>query len=81
MAVCHAGTTCKADDETAPHSIAVSFRNQVGTLSWPLALIGFFFDCLITPLMSKFISVISGNSFSQDGKLCMSSTVKTDRNC
>ena len=31
--------------------------------------------------MSKFISVISGNSFLQDGRLCMSSSVKTDWNC
>ena len=31
--------------------------------------------------MSKFISVISGNSFLQDGRFCMSSSVKTDWNC
>ena len=48
------------------------------TLSGPLAS---FFHCLITPSMSKFISVISGNRFLQDGRLCMSSSVKTDWNC
>ena len=31
--------------------------------------------------MSKFISVISGNNFLQDGRLCMSSSAKTDWNC
>ena len=31
--------------------------------------------------MSKFISVISGNSFLQDGRFGMSSSVKTDLNC
>ena len=31
--------------------------------------------------MSKFISVISAKSFLQDGRLCMSSSVKTDWNC
>ena len=31
--------------------------------------------------MSKFISVISGNNFLQDGRFCMSSSVKTDWNC
>ena len=63
----------------APHSIAVSFRNQAGNLSGPLALIGFIScNCLITPSRSKFISVISGSSFLQDGR---SSSVKTDWNC
>ena len=33
------------------------------------------------PSMSKFISVISRNSFLQDGRFCMSSPVKTDWNC
>ena len=31
--------------------------------------------------MSKLISVISGNRFLQDGRLCKSSSVKTDWNC
>ena len=31
--------------------------------------------------MSRFISVISGNSFLQDGRLCMSLSVKTEWNC
>ena len=31
--------------------------------------------------MSKFISVISGNSFLQNGRSCMSSSAKTDWNC
>ena len=31
--------------------------------------------------MSEFISVISGNSFLQNGRYCMSSSVKTDWNC
>ena len=56
MVVCHAGMTDKRDDETAPHSIAVSFRNLAGTLSGPLALLGFIFcSCLMTPSMSIFI--------------------------
>ena len=64
------------------HSIAVSFMNLAGTLSRPLALLGFIFcNCFITPSMSKFISVISGNSFLQDGRLCMSLSVKTEWNC
>ena len=56
--------------------------NVVGTLSGQLALLGHSFcNCLITPSMSKFISVISGNSFLQDGRFCMSSSMKTDWNC
>ena len=59
-----------------------SLRNLAGTLSGPLALLGFIFcNSLITPSMSKFISVIYGNSFLQDGRFCMSSQVKTDWNC
>ena len=54
---------------------------MAGTLSWPLALLEFFFYCLITPSMLIFLSVISGNSFSQHGRFCMSSSVKTDLNC
>ena len=58
------------------------FRNLAGTLSGPLALLGCnFCNCLITPSMSKFISVIYGISFLQDGRFCMSSSVKTDCNC
>ena len=66
MVVCHADMTDIANDETAQHSSAASFRNLAGTLSGPLALLGFCFYCLITPSMSKFISGISGNSFLQD---------------
>ena len=36
---------------------------------------------MITSSMSKFISVISGNSFLQDRRFCMSLSVKTDLNC
>ena len=35
----------------------------------------------MTPSMSRFISVISTNGFLQDGRFCMSSSVKTDWNC
>ena len=55
----------------------VALRFIIGSCLYFILAVSFiriyFCNCLITPSMSKFISVISGNSFLQDGRLCMSS--------